>query len=501
MAPALSVVLGAELAGSGVIVLANGQLALVGILTAVSAFLLLSLLLMLCASCQGQKKANGHPGDHETLMNGVSEKEVCSQSVESQGTDLAASSSHNGPLTSGTVLSDTIDTSPQPSEEMLSIQSELRSSKCPQDRELPSIPSGGVGGGGPPSLNGPPTMHMTSDHPSAPDDGEGIGGAEGTYETVCGGGVSSRDVSAEDSLYETVKGDVGLGATLTNGVLSSPDDECGGEPTRRISSYQDPPSVPPQANGVLLNGHLTPTPSPPTPERGPLVAGVEYASIDLNKKSRYSADMEARRRSTPATTPDPRKQKQEEEEEEEDKPPPIPDKVLDENDNQHTISNIMMPHNGQLPSPVGSSLPEDHVTLENELYSSVLRQRGEAGDLEGRLCDLEEDKEGDYSSIGDLRCLGTTESESESVTNDLYACVKDIYADDPRGTPCGGGGGSGGDMNGDLGDPGYETIRIPKGAEHHHHHHNGQSDASVQPVEPDYESVAELGLSRDLSRL
>lgn len=38
------------------------------------------------------------------------------------------------------VLTDTQDNSPQPSEEMLSSQSELRSSKCPQDRELPSIP-------------------------------------------------------------------------------------------------------------------------------------------------------------------------------------------------------------------------------------------------------------------------------------------------------------------------------------------------------------------------
>lgn len=38
------------------------------------------------------------------------------------------------------MLTDTQDSSPQPSEEMLSSQSELRSSKCPQDRELPSIP-------------------------------------------------------------------------------------------------------------------------------------------------------------------------------------------------------------------------------------------------------------------------------------------------------------------------------------------------------------------------
>lgn len=50
------------------------------------------------------------------------------------------------------VLTDTQDSSPQPSEEMLSSQSELRSSKCPQDRELPSIPpNNGLAGEEPPA--------------------------------------------------------------------------------------------------------------------------------------------------------------------------------------------------------------------------------------------------------------------------------------------------------------------------------------------------------------
>lgn len=49
------------------------------------------------------------------------------------------------------VLTDTLD-SPQPSEELLSSQSELRSSKCPQDRELPSIPpNNALLGDGPPA--------------------------------------------------------------------------------------------------------------------------------------------------------------------------------------------------------------------------------------------------------------------------------------------------------------------------------------------------------------
>ncbi|KAJ8403013.1 hypothetical protein AAFF_G00359290 [Aldrovandia affinis] len=74
-APGVATVTGAALGG--------GQLALVGTLTALSAFVLLSLLLMLCASCQGQKKKSIPTGDHENLMNGVSERETFSQSADS----------------------------------------------------------------------------------------------------------------------------------------------------------------------------------------------------------------------------------------------------------------------------------------------------------------------------------------------------------------------------------------------------------------------------------
>lgn len=166
-----------------------------------------------------------------------------------------------------------MDTSPHPSEEMLSSQSELRSSKCPQDRELPSIPPSG-----------------------AIQDGPG-GSADGTYEVLKDG--APRDLSAEDSLYETVKELKDIG--LPNGTLTP----------------EEPPSA-------LVNGRLSPSPS--TPERSPLPNGVEYASIDLRKKSRYSADIEARRSAAMVTPVEP---------EEEEKPPPIPDKALDENDNQH----------------------------------------------------------------------------------------------------------------------------------------------------------------------
>lgn len=56
MAPALSAMLGSGAVGSevaGAAALAKGELALVGTFTALTAFLLLSVLLLLCASCQG----------------------------------------------------------------------------------------------------------------------------------------------------------------------------------------------------------------------------------------------------------------------------------------------------------------------------------------------------------------------------------------------------------------------------------------------------------------
>ncbi|XP_016388627.1 phosphoprotein associated with glycosphingolipid-enriched microdomains 1-like [Sinocyclocheilus rhinocerous] len=403
MAPALSAMLGSGAVGSevtGAAALAKGELALVGTLTALTAFLLLSVLLLLCASCQGQKKG-GLPGDHENLMNGVSEKEVCSQSVESHGTDLAVSSSHNGPLTSGTVLTDTMDTSPQPSEDMLSSQSEIRSSKYHQDRELPSIP---------------PTDTL-----KAAIDAQAPSG-EGTYEVVKDS--ASRDVSVEDCLYETVKELKDIG--LSNGTLSP----------------EEPPAP-------LLNGH----PSPATPDHTMLPNGVEYASVNLSKKSRYSTDMEARRSAAIVNFEEP----------EDEKPPPVPDKVLDENENQQIP-------NGQLHSPLTTPELQDNVSPDSELsdmYANVVNNSIK-------------ETENDYSSIGEIKGM-----VPESTSSDLYATVGDEYpmalgSQPPEGLT-------------ENADPGYETMNISKASEEAHQG-NGI-------VEPDYESVGELDLNGDISHL
>ncbi|XP_056335781.1 phosphoprotein associated with glycosphingolipid-enriched microdomains 1 [Danio aesculapii] len=405
MAPVLSAVLGSGAAGSevaGAAVLAKGELALVGTITGLTAFLLLSvLLLLLCASCQGQKKG-GPPGDHENLMNGVSEKETCSQSVESHGTDLAVSTSHNGPLTSGTVLTDTMDTSPQPSEDMLSSQSEIRSSKYHQDRELPSIP---------------PTDSLKAAAVDAQ-----VTSGDGTYEVLKDS--TSRDVSVEDCLYETVKELKDIG--LPNGTLSP----------------EDPP-VP------ILNGH----PSPATPDHTMLPNGVEYASVNLSKKSRYSTDLEARRSAAIVNSEEP----------EDEKPPPVPDKVLDENDNQQIP-------NGQLHSPLLTPELQDKVSPDSELsdmYSTVAKN-------------TVKEAENDYSSIGEIKGI-----MPESTSSDLYATVGDEYSMAPGSQPSEG--------LTENAEPGYETIKISKASEEAH--------LGNGIVEPDYESVGELGLNGDISRL
>ncbi|XP_040044921.2 phosphoprotein associated with glycosphingolipid-enriched microdomains 1 [Gasterosteus aculeatus] len=425
----------------------GGQVVLVIALSTLTALLLVSVLLLLCASCQGQKKAvNGHPvGDHENLMNGVSE--TVSQSADSLATDVAISSSHNGPLTSGTILTDTQDTSPQPSEDMLSSQSELRSSKCPQDRELPSIP---------------PNNGLIGDGPQASGDS--------TYEVVKEIAAASRDVSVEDSLYDTVKElkDPPAQLGLPNGTIELSPDE------------------PPHHPAALLNGHL----SPCTPERGPLCAGVEYASVDLNKKSRHSADMEARRRSENAGV----LSGEPVDEPEEDLPPPVPEKVLDENDNQPGVMNTHTQlaeaglHNGELHSPLSPALGFDnHILSDNEsaVYSMVRKTNGD-------VAENEEDNEHDYSSIAELKGLVPASSSS-----DLYATVRDIYGqpdDESR---------QGGDPASDRADPGYETIRIPKAGSPDDDHWDGPgaegSDAAK--AEHDYECVGELGLGRETSRL
>lgn len=95
-----------------------------------------------------------------------------------------------------------------------------------------------------------------------------------------------------------------------------------------------------------------------------------------------------------------------------------------------------------------------------------------------------EDKEHDYSSIAEIKGLVSSSS------SDLYATVRDIYSrpEQAEGPAA------------DGTDPGYEAIRIPKtsSSEDDRKAEDGEDGAKA---EPDYESVGEVGLTREMSRL
>ncbi|MBN3325918.1 PHAG1 protein, partial [Atractosteus spatula] len=268
MAPLLSDVV---LPGSGVT--SGEHAAVAGALMAASASLLLSLLVFLCASCQGEKKNSKSNGDHENLINGVSERETLRQSAGSHEHIISRSCSQNGPLTSGTVLSDNSgDTSPQPSEEMLSSQEEVqdsqgKSSKGHQDRELPSIPPDSA-------------LKCALDAASA--------AVDSPYEVVKES--TSQDANIEDSLYETVKEIKGQDPVPHN-CPAPAQSQAETAPTQRDES----------------SGGVSDSPA------------AEYASIDFKKKSRRSVNAEP-----PSSQTEPG----------DDTAPPLPDKALDEHESR-----------------------------------------------------------------------------------------------------------------------------------------------------------------------
>lgn len=102
----------------------------------------------------------------------------------------------------------------------------------------------------------------------------------------------------------------------------------------------------------------------------------------------------------------------------------------------------------------------------------------------------EEDKEHDYSSIAEIKGLVTA-----SCSGDLYATVRDIYPQPEQPEP-------GDEPVSDSTDPGYESIRIPKtsSSDDERKAEAGEAGEAAR-AEPDYESVGEVGLARDVSRL
>lgn len=117
--------------------------------------------------------------------------------------------------------------------------------------------------------------------------------------------------------------------------------------------------------------------------------------------------------------------------------------------------------------------------LQSPVYSTV-NKTADNGALQ------EEEKDHDYSSIAEIKGLVPASSSS-----DLYATVRDIYAqpDEPQLR--------------ESTDPGYETIRIPKtnDSDGDPRARLGAEGSDAAKTEPDYESVGELGLSREGSGL
>lgn len=100
----------------------------------------------------------------------------------------------------------------------------------------------------------------------------------------------------------------------------------------------------------------------------------------------------------------------------------------------------------------------------------------------------EDDKEHDYSSIAEIKGLIPTSSSC-----DLYATVRDIYTEPQPGE----------NQGLDTTDPGYESICIPKtnNSVDNHRAGLGAEGSDAATAEPDYESVGDLGLGHETSRL
>lgn len=252
------------------------QMVLWGSLAAVAMFFLLTFLILLCSSCDREKKPKQHSGDHENLMNVPSDKEMFSHSATSLTTDALASSEQNGVLTNGDILSeDSTLTCMQHYEEVQTSASDLLDSqdstgkpKSHQSRELPRIP---------------PENAVDAMLTARAVEGDSGPGMEGPYEVLKDS--SSQENMVEDCLYETVK---------------------------EIKEVADKGQTgKPKSTPALKELQGAPTAGKPD--------FAEYASVDRNKKCRQSMNAE----SILGASSDP----------EEEAPPPIPVKLLDENAN------------------------------------------------------------------------------------------------------------------------------------------------------------------------
>lgn len=342
------------------------QMVLWGSLAAVAMFFLITFLILLCSSCDRDKKPRQHSGDHESLMNVPSDKEMFSHSATSLTTDALASSEQNGVLTNGDILSeDSTMTCMQHYEEVQTSASDLLDSqdstgkaKCHQSRELPRIP---------------PENAVDAMLTARAADGDSGPGVEGPYEVLKDS--SSQENMVEDCLYETVK------------EIKEVADKSQGGKSKSTSALKE-------LQGAQAEGKAD---------------FAEYASVDRNKKCRHSTNAE----SILGTSSDL----------DEETPPPVPVKLLDENANlpekgehgaEEQAPEAPSGHSKRFSSLSYKSREEDPTLTEEEIsamYSSVNKPGQSAH------------KPGPESTC---QCPQGPPQRSSSSCNDLYATVKDF---------------------------------------------------------------------------
>ncbi|XP_041486296.1 phosphoprotein associated with glycosphingolipid-enriched microdomains 1 isoform X1 [Microtus oregoni] len=414
------------------------QMVLWGSLAAVAMFFLLTFLILLCSSCDREKKPKQHSGDHENLMNVPSDKEMFSHSATSLTTDALASSEQNGVLTNGDILSeDSTLTCMQHYEEVQTSASDLLDSqdstgkpKSHQSRELPRIP---------------PENAVDAMLTARVVEGDSGPGMEGPYEVLKDS--SSQENMVEDCLYETVK------------EIKEVADKGQAGKSKSTSALKELQGAPAEGKPDF----------------------AEYASVDRNKKCRQSVNAE----SILGASSDP----------EEEVPPPVPVKLLDENANlpekkeaeaEEQALEGTSGHNKRFSSLSYKSREEDPNLTEEEIsamYSSV-NKLGQSAH-----------KPGPSPKGPELTCqsMQGPPQRSSSSCNDLYATVKDfekspnslctpLPARRPSEEP----------------EPDYEAIhnlnreeeKVPL-----------ETNGHLVPKENDYESIGDLQHCRDITRL
>lgn len=163
----------------------SGQDIFWGLLALACAFLVLSVFIFLCSICDRP------PEDDVHLMSVLSDKETNSFPLSSRN-ELPANG-HTESLTNGDVLSDRSTIINSSEDALLPVEpdqqdTQSKSSKCPQSRELPQIPG---------------NDSLLSTEPAEVNEVKILHGVCNTYEVLKDS--SSQDIIIEDSLYETVK--------------------------------------------------------------------------------------------------------------------------------------------------------------------------------------------------------------------------------------------------------------------------------------------------------